>query len=74
MRVPAFLRGEWSQAAVKKASEYRHHAAECREMAIRANQFQREQLLKMAETWENLAKDREQQLARQERLRALDQK
>jgi hypothetical protein len=59
---------------VKKASEYRHHAAECREMATKASQFQREQLLKMAETWEGLAKDREQQLARQERLKVLDQK
>jgi hypothetical protein len=74
MRVTAFLRGKWSQVAVKKASEYLHHAAECREMATKANQFQREQLLKMAKTWENLAKDREQQLARQERLKVLDKK
>jgi hypothetical protein len=44
---------------MKKASEYRQHAEECRSLAkgLPAGE-QRDQLLKMAETWENLAADR----------------
>ena len=57
---------------MKKASEYRQHAAECREMANRARGPQREQLLEMATTWESLAVDRERQVARQKRLDRLD--
>jgi hypothetical protein len=57
---------------MKKASEYLEHAAECRTLAGAAKPEHREMLLKMAETWENLAKDREEQLARQQRLAALD--
>jgi chromosome segregation ATPase len=45
---------------VKKASEYRQHADECRALAAQMQQGdQRDQLMRMAETWENLAKDRE---------------
>ena len=44
---------------MKKASEYRRHAEECRALA---NQLkpgpQRDQLLEMARTWDNLAADR----------------
>ena len=57
---------------MKKASEYRQHAAECREMASKAKAPQRDHLLKMAETWESLADDRDKQIARQQRINALD--
>jgi len=41
-------------------------------MANRANAPQRDQLLEMAKTWDSLADDRDKQLARQERIKALD--
>ena len=45
---------------MKKASEYRHHAGECRAMADGTKPGpQRDQLLEMARTWDNLAADRE---------------
>ncbi|MBB3020674.1 hypothetical protein FHR70_003760 [Microvirga lupini] len=45
---------------MKKASEYRQHAEECWQMANGAlNEEQRAQLLEMAQTWENLARERE---------------
>jgi hypothetical protein len=44
---------------MKKASEYRQHAAECRELAGKMESGeQREQLLGMAADWERLASDR----------------
>ncbi|MDB5445909.1 MAG: hypothetical protein JWQ97_1226 [Phenylobacterium sp.] len=44
---------------MKKASEYRHHARECRELAAKMELGEhRDQLLSMARHWENLAKDR----------------
>ena len=44
---------------MKKASEYRKHAAECRALAQKVKQGeQRDQLLDMAKTWERLAADR----------------
>lgn len=44
---------------MKKASEYRQHAEECRALAERMQSGeQRDQLLKMADTWENLAAER----------------
>lgn len=44
---------------MKKASEYRLHAQECRELAARMELGeQREQLLGMAMTWDELAADR----------------
>lgn len=57
---------------MKKAEEYRAHATECRALAARGDDKAREQLLQMAATWDSLAKDREKQLARQERIRALE--
>lgn len=44
---------------MKKASEYRLHAKECRELAasMESNE-QRAQLLQMAEHWDKLATDR----------------
>jgi hypothetical protein len=45
---------------MKKAEEYRAHAAECLEMARQTrNAEHKSQLLKMAETWEMLAVQRE---------------
>ena len=44
---------------MKKASEYREHARECRELALKMNSDeQREQLLQMAGHWDRLAADR----------------
>ena len=45
---------------MKKFSEYRQHAEECRVLAHRMEQGEhRDQLLTMAETWDRLADDRE---------------
>jgi uncharacterized protein YjiS (DUF1127 family) len=44
---------------MKKASEYRQHAQECRALAARMEGGEgREQLLRMAATWEELARER----------------
>ncbi len=43
---------------MKKASEYRQHAEECRALAQGMQGEQRDQLIEMAATWEKLAKDR----------------
>ena len=44
---------------MKKASEYRQHAQECRDLAAKMELGeQREQLLGMAAHWEQLARDR----------------
>ncbi|HEV2602075.1 MAG TPA: hypothetical protein VGU24_00290 [Microvirga sp.] len=44
---------------MKKASEYRQHATECLNLAKHMPLGeQREQLLEMARTWENLARER----------------
>ena len=54
---------------MKKASEYRQHAQECRALARNAKADEhRFQLLKMAETWEALAAERERVV--RERARA----
>jgi hypothetical protein len=48
---------------VKKASEYRQHAQECRALARNAKADEhRIHLLNMADTWENLAVERERML------------
>jgi hypothetical protein len=53
---------------MNKASEYRERADECRTLARQmTREDQREALLRMAETWDSLADDREQ---RQRRARA----
>jgi hypothetical protein len=45
---------------MKKASEYREHARECRELAaLMAEPENRRQLLDMAESWDLLAEERE---------------
>jgi hypothetical protein len=45
---------------MKKLSDYRKHAAECRALAKQMlSGDQRDQLLAMAETWERLAEERE---------------
>lgn len=43
---------------MKKASEYRQHAVECRQLAAAMSGEQRDQLLEMAATWDRLAEDR----------------
>jgi len=58
---------------MKKAAEYRAHALECHRLAAHATDAaQRAMLLRMAETWENLAKGREEDVARQERVAGLE--
>ena len=58
---------------MKKASEYLQNAAECRVLAARATtDEQRQMLLKMAETWDGLAQDREARVAQKQRLAELD--
>jgi len=57
---------------MKKASEYHHHGKECRELAARSGHAEhRATLIKMAETWENLARNREAHVARLRRIKAL---
>jgi hypothetical protein len=43
---------------MKKASEYRQHADECRTLARGTTGEQRDKLLEMAMTWEKLAAER----------------
>jgi hypothetical protein len=54
---------------MKKPPEYFRHAVECRGLAatIKAEE-QRLMLLKMAETWEGLAHNREKRIAQERRL------
>lgn len=56
---------------MKKASQYRQHAIECRQLAAGVQGVQREQLIEMADTWERLAEDRSDLLQRHPEL-ALD--
>ncbi len=56
---------------MKKASEYRTHAVECRDLAASMDGEQREQLLEMAATWERLASERSDLVRRHPEL-ALD--
>jgi hypothetical protein len=52
---------------VKKASEYRQHAKECRALAIQAvSDEHRKQLAAMADTWDTLATERENIAAKEE--------
>jgi hypothetical protein len=45
---------------MKTAAEYREHAEQCRLLARQTNEpSQREQLLRMAQTWDKLAETRE---------------
>ena len=56
---------------MKKASEYRQHAVECRQLAAGVQGIQREQLVEMAATWERLAEERSDLVKRHPEL-ALD--
>ena len=47
---------------MRKLSEYREHAAECREMARTAPPTHRQQLEQMAATWDQLAVARQRKL------------
>jgi hypothetical protein len=53
---------------MKKASEYREHAQQCRELAKRMPGAQRDQLLEMAVTWEKLAAERSELVRRHPEL------
>lgn len=54
---------------MKKASEYRSHAAECRQLASRMNVGEhRDQLLAMAATWDQLAHERSELVRRHPEL------
>jgi hypothetical protein len=53
---------------VKKASEYRQHAIECRQLASGVVGAQREQLIEMAATWDRLAGEREELISRHPEL------
>ena len=54
---------------MKKASEYRQHAKECRNLAKGlAPGDQRDQFLKMAATWDKLASDRSELVRRHPEL------
>lgn len=60
---------------MKKASEYRTHAAECRALAARMESAdQRDQLLRMADHWERLARDRIELLRRRPALASEDER
>jgi hypothetical protein len=50
---------------MKKASEYRDHARECRKLAQGMRDAKREQTLALAEVWDKLAADREERDKRQ---------
>ena len=43
---------------MKKASEYRQHAIECRQLAAGMEGEQRRQIVEMAATWDRLATER----------------
>ena len=53
---------------MKKASEYRQHAEECRTLASQMKGEQREQLLEMARTWDKLADERSDLIRRHPKL------
>ncbi len=53
---------------MKKASEYRQHAIECRQLASGVDGVQREQLIEMAATWDRLAAERAELVQRHPEL------
>ena len=59
--------------SLRKISEYYQHAAECRQLSRLAGNADHAAMLEnMAQTWENLAREREQHLARQDRIASLE--
>jgi len=60
-------------AVVRKVSEYRQHADECRTLARRARAPEhRDMLLNMAATWDSLAEERIKSRARRQRIANLE--
>jgi hypothetical protein len=54
---------------MQKVEDYRKHAEECRLLAGRARaSAERDMLLNMAQTWDDLAKSRQAQIAQQQRM------
>ena len=53
---------------MKKASEYRQHAEECRALARTTAGEQRDKLLGMAETWDKLAAERAERIWREPKV------
>jgi len=59
---------------LKKASEYKEHAKECRQLARTAVSPEHKAMLEqMAQTWESLARDRLERIARARRISELEQ-
>ena len=59
---------------MKKASEYRKHAEECRILAKQVPEGpQRDQLLEMARTWDALADDRDALIRKHPELAQTDE-
>jgi hypothetical protein len=58
---------------MKKASEYRRHAEECRALAKGVQGEQKVQLLEMAATWDNLAAERTEFIKRHPELALPDE-
>jgi hypothetical protein len=60
---------------VKKASEYKAHAIECRELAAKMDRAaDRELLLAMAAHWEQLARDRAELIGKHPELAVGDER
>ena len=58
---------------MKKAAQYRQHAEECRTLAARTSDPEhKKMLMEMAETWNGLAKQRAEKIARQRRIAELE--
>lgn len=59
---------------MQKTIDYQAHAEDCRKMASSTMVSERHKamLLQMAETWETLARDRQEHLQRRERIAAID--
>jgi hypothetical protein len=58
---------------MRKISEYKVHAEECRRLAAgTSNEEHRAALYKMAETWESLAEERAERFGQQRRIAALE--
>lgn len=56
---------------MKKASEYRMHARECRALALQLQDGQhKQQLLDMADTWDSLAEEREKKAFKESKVAA----
>ena len=58
---------------MKKASDYRRHAQECRELlSTVTGEEQKAALEKMASTWESLAADRERRMEQTKRIAQIE--